>query len=87
MLVACGAQAAVEAAKHPAKQPAGGAADHSSFKTPAPPKAATRLGGADAAAAGAAGGKAAGGAGAGGDSPSLTITVLDPVSTGKRADW
>jgi hypothetical protein len=74
----------VEAAKHPMKQPA---IDHSSFKTPAPPKAATRLGGADAAAAGAVGGRAAGGAGAGGHSPSLTITVLDPVSTGAGVSW
>lgn len=76
-------QAAAEA-KHAAKPPP--APEHSSsFKTPAPPKAATRLGGADAAgaaAAGAAGAKAAAAAGAGGDSPSLTITVLDAVSTG-----
>jgi hypothetical protein len=79
-------QAAADA-KHPAKQPAAAAAD-SNFKTPAPPKAATRIGaGADAAAAAAAGGggsraAGAGGSGTGGDSPSLTITVLDPVSTG-----
>jgi hypothetical protein len=74
-------QAAAEA-KHAAKQPAAGAADHNnSFKTPAPPKAATRLGGADA--AGAAGVRAAAAAAAGReDSPSITITVLDPVSTG-----
>jgi hypothetical protein len=71
-------QAAAEA-KHTAKPPAPtSAADHSSFKTPAPPKAATRLVGADAGAA-AAGAKVAAAAG---DSPSLTITVLEAVSTG-----
>lgn len=76
----------MEANKHPPKPPAASAVDNSSFKTPAPPKAATRLGGTDAAAAaGAAGAKPAGAGGAAGvDSPSLTITVLDPVSTGKR---
>lgn len=73
-------QAAAEA-KHAAKQPPVGAADHNNnFKTPAPPKAATRLGGADA--AGAAGVRAAAAAAGREDSPSITITVLDPVSTG-----
>lgn len=70
-------------AKPTAKQAPASTADNSSFKTPAPPKAATRLGGAEAAAA-AAGGKAAAAGGGGGDSPPLTITVLDPVSTGGK---
>lgn len=78
------AQAAAEAQKHLMKHPAAAAAEASSFKTPAPPKAATRLGGADPAAAGAGALKAAAGAA---DSPSLTITVLDPVSTGKHGGW
>jgi hypothetical protein len=82
--VAACVQAAADA-KHVAKAPSATTADSSSFKTPAPPKAATRLGGGlDATAAAAAGGGAKGPC-AGGDrevSPSLTITVLDPVSTG-----
>lgn len=83
-------QAAGEGKHHTAKPPTAGAADNNNnFKTPAPPKAATRLGGADAAgaAAAAAAAKAAVGAGGGvaADSPSLTITVLDPVSTGGKA--
>jgi hypothetical protein len=79
-------QAAAEAQKHLTKHPAAAAAEASSFKTPAPPKAATRLGGAEEAAAGAGTSKAAAGAAAGADSPSLTITVLDPVSTGEHCE-
>jgi hypothetical protein len=62
-----------------AKQPLAPSTADNSFKTPAAPKAAARVGGGEAAAAAAAGGKAAVA-----DSPSLTIKVLDPVSTGGK---
>lgn len=59
-------------------------ADSSSFKTPAPPKAATRLGGVDGMAGLAAGARVAAAAAGGSsmESPSLTVTVLEPVSSG-----
>jgi hypothetical protein len=58
---------------------AAAAADPSGFKTPAAPKAVARAAGAGAA------GDDAGHAAAGSDSPSLTIKLLDPVSTGGKA--
>lgn len=75
-------QAADAKGRHHPAAAAAAAADPNGFKTPAAPKASTRVPG-GAAAAGAAGNPAE--REPEGDSPSLTIKVLDPVSTGGKA--